>query len=73
MVKSVLCGEDGKIRKVILRYQNSNENVDRETYRSVRELVVIHRIDELDILQELGEIANAADYKMKIENERKDN
>ena len=69
MVKYVQNGKDGKIRKAILKYRNTNENVDRETYRSVRELVVIHRVDELDILQELGEISNIADYKMKLQNQ----
>ena len=64
MVKSVECGKDGIIRKVKVKYRNCNESSDRETYRSVRKLVMIHKIDELNILQELGEIACAADIRM---------
>ena len=50
IVKSVIVGNDGIVRKTILRYRNYNENVDRETYRSVRGLVIIHPVNELNIL-----------------------
>ena len=63
IVKSVIVGDDGLIRKASVRYRNHNESIDRETYRSVRTLVVIHKVNELDILQELAEIANIADCK----------
>ena len=33
MVTSVSAGRDGVIRKVNVKYQNQNENVDRETCR----------------------------------------
>ena len=39
---------------------------DRETRRAVRQLVVIHQVDELDILVELGNIATVADMKRKL-------
>ena len=54
----VIRSNDDKIRKVKVEYQNSNENVKRTTFRSVRGLVVIHPIDELNLIQELGMIAN---------------
>ena len=41
----------------MIRYRNSSENVDRETSRSARTVVVIHRIDELNIMEELGNAA----------------
>ena len=62
MVKSVETGKDGIIRKANIRYRNFNEHFDRETFRSVRQLVMIHPIDELNLTQELGEVARTADY-----------
>ena len=44
---------DGRVRKANVRYQNANESCPRETARSVRSLVVIHRVDELYISREL--------------------
>ncbi len=57
IVKSVEPSRDGKIRKVIVEYVNNSETVRRETSRSVRELVVIHPVDELGIVRELGQIS----------------
>ena len=64
IVSAVEYGRDGKIRKVHVRYRNHNENVDRITFRSARTLVVIHSVDEVNIMQELGEIA------IKVDTER---
>ena len=71
IVESVEKWRDGKVRVIHIRYQNSNENVQRKTRRAVRELVVIHPINELNLVTELGEIATFADLKRKlqIENE----
>ena len=41
-VLSVQQSSDNVIRKVKVKYRNANENVDRETFRSVRQLVMIH-------------------------------
>ena len=57
IVKSVEPSRDSKIRKVIVEYVNNSETVRRETRRSVRELVVIHPVDELGIVRELGQIS----------------
>ena len=65
MIDSVECGRDGKIRKVRVRYRNHNENVDRITFRSVRSLVVIHSVDEINIMQELGDIAVQVDAERR--------
>ena len=67
MVKSVNAGKDGLIRKALIKYRNSNENTDRETFRSVRELIVIHSLDELNIVYELGKVATAADIRFRKE------
>ena len=56
MVKHVEKGKDGKVRKVNVKYRNGNENCDRDTYRSVRELVLIHSIDDIDLVNEIREI-----------------
>ena len=56
---------DGLIRKVKIRYRNHNEDTDRYTFRAVRQLVVIHHVDETNLVQELGEIACAADAKLR--------
>jgi hypothetical protein len=66
IVKDVEVSRDQKIRKVLVEYVNSNETVRRETRRSVRELVVIHPVDELGIVRELGEIATWVDIKRRV-------
>ena len=63
MVSAVYRGEDNRVRKVDVTYRNSTEKVDRVTFRSARSLVVIHPVDEVDILQELGEISLAVDQE----------
>ena len=66
MVKSTEPGRDGKIRTVVVKYRNHNETFDRETRRAVRQLVMIHQVDELDILFELGNVASVADMKKRL-------
>ena len=59
IVLSVQQSSDNVIRKVKVKYQNANENVDREPFWSVRrQLVMIHPVDEIDIIQELNNINN---------------
>ena len=69
MIKSTEIGRDNKIRTVVVRYRNHNEDFDRETRRAVRQLIVIHRMDELDIIYELGKIATIADMKKKLDSD----
>ena len=45
--------KDGIVRAVEVEYQNSSENVKRTTKRGVRDLVVIHEVDEIGISAEL--------------------
>ena len=58
MVISVQQSRDNVIPKVKVKYQNENESVDRETFQSVPQLVMIHPVDEIDIIQELNNIKN---------------
>ena len=53
-VEKVHASADGRICSVTIRYRNSTEGVNRNTTRAVRSLIVIHRIDELNIMEELG-------------------
>ena len=57
MVNKVTLGKDGYIRVVEIEYQNFNEGIKRYTTRGVRELIVIHPVDEPGINAELTEIA----------------
>ena len=57
IVKSIQPGKDGLVRKAVIRYRNSNETVDRETNRAVRSLVIIHKIDEINIMQDLYQMS----------------
>ena len=66
IVKTVEFSKDGLIRRALIQYRNENENVFRETFRSVRSIVVIHHVDEINLLKELGLAANKADVRYQI-------
>ena len=40
-------GRDGRVRTIEIEYQNHQEKVKRTTTRGVRDVIVIHRVDEL--------------------------
>ena len=65
IIAAVESGRDGKIRKVHVRYRNHNEKADRITFRSARSLVVIQSVDEVNVMQELGEIAIKVDAERR--------
>ena len=65
IIDSVEVGRDNRIRKVTVRYRNNSEKVDRTTYRSARSLIVIHHVDEINILQRLGQIAIEVDEERR--------
>ena len=65
MVETIHRGRDGVIRKADVRYRNASETNNRTTSRSVRSLIVIHPVDEIDVIQELGEIAVQVDIERK--------
>jgi len=66
MIESITQGEDGKVRSVNVKYRNHNEQVNRFTNRSSRQLVVIHAVDEMDNINHLNSTANFADMKYAI-------
>ena len=55
IVLSVYESKDGNIRKVDIEYKNYSENIKRVTVRGVRDLVIVHPVDELDIYEQLHE------------------
>ena len=57
-VVSVQQSSDGAIRKLKVKYRNANKNVDWETFGSVRQLVMIHPVNEIDIILEINNINN---------------
>ena len=56
MIHEITRSKDGIVRKVVVKYRNHNENTDRFTTRAVQELLMIHPIDELNLIEKLGQI-----------------
>ena len=53
-------GRDGLVRNVTIEYQNNTENTKRTTNRHVRDITVVHPVDEIGISAELSSFAEAA-------------
>ena len=68
MMHKVAPSRDGIIWKVVAKYRNDQENVDRFTTSAVRELVLIHSVDELDLMEKLGKMATVAYMKQNLNN-----
>ena len=52
----VVRGRDGVIRKVVVKYRNSNEEFDRLTDRSSRKLIKLYSIDDPDLYADLSKL-----------------
>ena len=61
MVEQIIQSRDGKVRRVIVKYQNYNEDQPRFTDRSVRKLVKIFDIDEYVLQDDLTELLRRLD------------
>ena len=66
MIHQLERNKDDLIRKVAVKYRNHNGSVDGFTTRAVRELVLIHPIDKLHLMEELGNIASTNGATMVI-------
>ena len=64
IITKTVISRDGVVRVVEIEYQNHGENVKRTTKRGVRDLVIIHTIDEIGISRELHDLANKADFEV---------
>ena len=53
IIARVDSSKDDVVRKVMVRYCNSSENKFRGTFRSVRELVLIRSVDDLNLHEEM--------------------
>ena len=58
IVSKTIESKDGLIRSVEVKYQNPGEDTKRVTKRGIRELVVIHAVEEIGISKELYDMAN---------------
>ena len=67
MVHEVKLSKDNKIRSVIVKYRNHNESFDRFTNRAVREITVIHPVDELSIMEELADMQTFVNMQVPID------
>ena len=47
---------DDIIQKVQVKYRNASKSTDRETYQSTCQLLMIHPVNELDIIHSLKNI-----------------
>ena len=65
MIENVQSSSDGIIRQVIVRYKHHQDNSFRFTKRSIRSLVLIKAIDDVDLMSDLGNMACIADSKIK--------
>ena len=50
MVHEIKLSGDGLLWNVVIKYRNSSENIDHFTTRAVRDLVLIHPVDEIHII-----------------------
>ena len=66
MVTELIKSKDEKIRRVIIKYRNHNEAFDRFSNRAVREIVVIHPVDELSIMTELANIQTFVNMQLEL-------
>ena len=53
MVTNVKPGDDGKVRRVTLKYRNDGERLFRETSRSVRDLVIINSVNDCKLIKDM--------------------
>ena len=60
MVHEIELSRDGLIPEVVIKYRNNSENFDRFTTRAVRELVLIYQVDEIQIMEELRNVATTS-------------
>ena len=67
MVHKLEHSRDGKIRNIKVKYRNHKEKFDRFTDRAVREVIVIHQVDELSIMTELAQVQTFVNMQVPID------
>ena len=66
MIKKIEVGKNGKARSAIVEYKNHNEECKSESRRVIRDLVMVHPIDELGLIREIGDIATWVDIFKRL-------
>ena len=67
MISDLSRSSHNKIGKATIRYRNSTEAVGRFTGRAVRHpSILIHPLDKLNVMEELGQIATFVDMRYKL-------
>jgi len=61
VVSTKKSGGDERVREVEIEYKNSTEKTWRVTHRAARAVAVLHREEDLDIMQGLNEAARTAE------------
>ena len=62
-------GTDGFVRSVTIEYRNDPEDWPfKTTYRAVRQIAVIHREEDLEIIDQLNEASRQADQHYNLHN-----
>ena len=56
IIHGIKTSRDCKICEVEIEYQNFSENIKRQTIQGVRDVVVIHQVDESVIMRELNQL-----------------
>ena len=52
----------------MVKYRNADENQDRVTKRSVKALILIHQVKELNIMKEMSDASKFVDELFEKEN-----
>ena len=60
MVHEIELSRDGLIQKVIIKYRNRSKNTDCFSTSAVCELVFIHLVIKIHIMEELGKVATTS-------------
>lgn len=60
--------DDEQVRVAVIEYKNAGESVMRSTRRSARKLAVLHREEELELVQQLNAAARLADRLVAVQN-----
>jgi hypothetical protein len=68
VVEAKESASDGKVRDVVIEYRNNGERKFRTTHRASRSVAVLHREDELDLMQELSLAAGVANKQAAAAN-----
>ena len=66
MVDEMRRGRDGRIRVVYVKYRNAGETINRVTERSVRKIVKLWGIDDLDLAEDLAELGRRFEESQKV-------